>query len=356
MAAIPAWLPHRLDEIAAELGFSELRLDLGQRGASNWLRAVGASVPRLSFRAEIRSGRVGHAAAEKWIEACSDEGSNRVLIVPALGREVAQRLREARCSFLDDTGLCFLVTPDGRFRVDLRTARGSSGHASGSTGLRGNARQRVLFALLANPENRRRTVRELADRCGVGRQTVATVLESLRYEELLVRVDRTESALTVGRERELVDLFAAGWREGLRRSVVAARLESGRSPEDDERSIQDLALTRSLRIGLGGTAGAQHVREFYRGRTTTVHIDGSWKPSWNQELRMAPSPNGKLWVLSTLGADDLVETHDEQTWMAHPLLLYVEMLQSGDARAVEFAHTLLPTVLASLNDPQEAAS
>lgn len=292
----------------------------------------------LPVEVEIKHGRIGHAVAEAFIERRgSPDDHDRLLAAPAIGREVADRLRAAGCSFLDSIGNCFLLLGRGRLLVDRRAAPRADRRGVAPAPA---ANPRVLFSLLANPARLGSTTRELAQHTATSRQTVATTLRALRDDGYLARYGRSQHTWIGGRTDELVDRFVAAWRGQLRPRLVTATLATDRSAEADETDIERLLEDEGLRFGFGGSAGAERIQPFYRGAATVVHIDGRWPAGWNHRLRAAPTRDGPITVLQVMGADDLDPDHRA----AHPLLLYAEMQTSTDPREREFAREMWPLV------------
>lgn len=308
--------------------------------AAATLRAVTRDGREFLLAVEIRQGRIGHAAARHWIErTAADTKRDWLLAAPAIGQEVGDQLRAAGRSFLDATGNCFLCLADGQFVADFRAERRAALRPAVTRAAPANLR--VLFALLADPRNLRRPIRELATRSSTSHQTVATTLAGLRAESHLARIGRSGHAWVGGRTTELVDRFVAGWRTQLRPRLIAATLRTGGTPEQDETAIERLLEREAVAFGFGGSAGACRIAPYYRSAITVVHADTTWRAEWSRELRAAQSQNGSLVVLQTMGADDI----DGDTRHVHPLLLYAELQTSTDPREREFAREFLPQVV-----------
>lgn len=320
----------------------------GPRGLGNAeLRIETTDGAEFALAVETKLGRIGAAAATRWIEMTrtagqAADGEPWLLAAPAIGRQVAGQLRAARRSFVDGRGNVFLWLAGGRRVIDVQLALPTPRATSGSAASLG--RLRVLFALLANPNNLARPVRDIAERAGTGRNTVSTALAAWRDEGLALRTGRSTHAWAPGRVAALVDRFADGWRTQLRSRLRQVRL-SGHGPEVDEPALEALLVDADTRFGFGGTAGAQRLAPYYRDAETVVHLDGAWRSEWNRILRVAPQPDrGSILVLSALGAEDFVEGRRH----VHPLLLYSELDGSIDPRSREFARELLPAILAEV--------
>ncbi|MBK8979099.1 MAG: hypothetical protein IPM29_24660 [Planctomycetes bacterium] len=350
-------LARMLAERSAELAPWQLRVRAQGNGAVLEVRAPARE--RFRVPLEMRAGRLGHAAAAAWIGTARGDERGRMLAVPALGARVAEQLRTAHCSFVDETGNVFLWLDGGRLVLDVRVVRnrvrdpGTEGDAPGRVRDRTlPAGSRVLFALLARPENAARSVREIAAAAGVGVQTVASTLARLRESGHLVRAGRSGHVFAPGREHELIDRFVLAWQSTLRRSLVQVVLSTPHVAEDVESAIEALLDHERVPFGFGGSAGAQRVRRHYRSATTVVHVGARWQAAWNRTLRAATtSRGGSVVILHTMGACDLVPDRR----YAHPVLLYAELQTSSDPREREFAALLLPDLTKELHSGARAS-
>ena len=350
------WLRDRISSLSQTLFLKSFRI-AAAAGPDEDARLVGVPHDGREFRlaATVRRGRIGHAALRDWLERTKGDPLRRdwLLAAPALGQEIADHLRAQRRSFIDAAGNCFLCPAGGRFVADLRAVATISRTTVPATRLAriAPANLRVLFAILADPRNLGRPLREVAARSGVSYQTVASTLRGLRVEGLLDRVGRSGHAWVGGRTEELVDRFVSGWRSQLRPHLLRATLATGQAPEQDEVVVRRVLKRAGVPWAFGGSAGAYHLAPVYRGATTEVHIASAWERSWNRDLRAAPSREGSLVVVQTMGVQDLVSGRPH----AHPLLLYAELQTSTDPREREFARELLPQVMTSVSADVEPA-
>jgi hypothetical protein len=88
-----------------------------------------------------------------------------------------------------------------------------------------------------------------------------------------------------------------------------------------------------LTWSLGGGAAAWRMTKFHRGEETVVFL-ATAPHDLPARLRALPSDNGRLIVLHATAPLALEGTEPH---LAHPLLVYVEMLASHDARTREAA-------------------
>jgi hypothetical protein len=97
---------------------------------------------------------------------------------------------------------------------------------------------------------------------------------------------------------------------------------------------QELAAAK-IQWALTGTAGEYQLENFYRGETTTLFV-ADFPREIQHRLRLVPDPHGPVTLLRTFA--DLVVWRKEPLPVAHPLLVYAELLHQGGPRDLEAAN------------------
>jgi len=199
----------------------------------------------------------------------------------------------------------------------------------------------VLFALLADPSLARAPVRTLADRAGVGKSAAAEALLRLEAEGLFVRAG--------GRRflprPETVDRWLAGYLEVLRpRWLIGRYRTADDSPAHLEAAVAEVLGERSGTWGWGGGAAAARLTGHYRGRETVVLVAAP-PPDLPRQLRALPARDGQLVLMRGTPPLALAGVVPET---AHPLLIYAELLATGDERAREAAREIRSRFLGEL--------
>lgn len=86
-------------------------------------------------------------------------------------------------------------------------------------------------------------------------------------------------------------------------------------------------------MGLGGGAAAIRLTRFYRGAETVLHVP-HWRADFPRQLKALKAHDGPLVVLRPL---EQLALEGVVPRTAHPLMVYTELLATGDPRAREAA-------------------
>lgn len=242
---------------------------------------------------------------------------------PHFGPSTASRLQQAGIDFLDAAGNChlsaapnFLVHVEGRKAIAL--PRRGDGRAKPRT-----AGSQILFALAARPELAAAPVRELARLSGAGKSASAEMLARLVAEGLLIE---TRGGRRVARPKQLVERWL-GIYPDVRRRWLQGVYRAADSVEQTQSAIE--RALRGASWAWGGTAAEMLLLNHYRGTQTVIHVA---RPAVElpRAIRAVPDRNGSISVLVT-PIPLAFEGVTPQT--VHPLLIYSELLASGDERA-----------------------
>lgn len=299
------------------------------------------------FRVEHkRTHGLHHALLEALLARVQRHGDARwILFTPYVTTPIAARLQERGVHYVDLTGNCHLAIDQGHVAVmDGRRPARRPENAQPA----GPVHYKVLFALLARPETNRTTVRDIADRAGVGKTAAAITLKRLEEEGL---IGQTETSTLLIKPRELLDRWLTGYLDVLRPKLFAGyyRAADGEPRALEQRIEQALALPRLIpgaiephglmeaggmtRWAWGGTAAAFRLTGHYRGEQTVLHMDH--RPAdLAQRLQLLPALTGEIAILGTPG---FFAYEGAAPRTAHPLLVYAELFVGQDDRAREAA-------------------
>jgi hypothetical protein len=194
----------------------------------------------------------------------------------------------------------------------------------------------LLFALLADPASAGWPVRALAEAAGIGRTAAATARQRLVAEKVLQHQRRTYHV--VDRKR-LADQFVDGYDRILRSHLLIGQFRAPeRSPELLLEHFGRLAKRADLVWAVTGGQAAYTLQHFYRDDQIQVF---STTPSSEllRELRLVPDREGPI-VLLRAFSRSCAWRQVGDIWVAHPWLVYAELLHHGEPRALEAADLL----------------
>lgn len=266
-----------------------------------------------------------------------DRGEDQrwVLFTPYVAPGIAEQLIKRHINFVDRAG-------NLHFETD-----GLLAHVEGKRPLRplvgqkmlGANAYRVTFALLARPEKLNAPIREIATMAGVGKTVAADALQRLQGDGLLVR---TRTARRIANEGLLIDRWVQGYADVLRPRLLLGTYRTQMDPPELEREVQRLERTRGDAAGRwawGGGAAAHKLEGHFRGELTVIHLERPW-PELPKQLKAVRAEEGNLVLLGVPGPAAFPIGADAALHLAHPLLVYAELLAMNHERAQEAATEL----------------
>ncbi len=304
---------------------------------------LDTEVGPLSYRAVIVQWPT--SATTEWLR--SEAGHNLptrwLVLAEHVSAALAIDLVNAEIDFADTAGNVVLHNPG--FYIDVRVGRRPKRLRDRQTGrLFAPKGLQILFALLADEDAVSASFRELAYASGVALGSVAHVLGELRAKGFMEK--RGPRAWYLARRRELLDIFVLGYAERLRPKLVIGRF---RSPEPDLEStlkiLRGIASQQALLWTLSGGWAADALVHHYRGEDLCLLVSG-WTDQVSKALRWLPSATGPIILLRQFAPGVAFPVARSADQVAHPLLVYAELLHHGGERERETARLVFERYLA----------
>lgn len=249
-----------------------------------------------------------------------------VAFSPYVPQPVGHLLASHHIGFLDQAGNCHItVGQDYLAHIEGRRPESPSRQGRGL----GAKSYQLLFALLARPELVTAPVRSLAEAAGVRKTAAGDLLQRLKSEGLIVR---DKAGLRIVRPNTLMDRWLAGYADKLRPRLLVGRY---RAAAKDPLAFQKLveAMPEGLDWAWGGATAGYRLTRHYRSATTTLHV-ATPPATALRRLSLLPAKDGPIVVLGVPGPLGL---EGPSPHIAHPLLVYTELLVEGDDRTLEAA-------------------
>jgi hypothetical protein len=194
----------------------------------------------------------------------------------------------------------------------------------------------LLFTLAAYQDAPNWSVRQLAEAAGLSKSNIATLRQQLLDRGVL---RRHEKRIALADPKKLEDELLQGYELALRPKLFIGRF---RTPDHDPDMV--LAKTRealvelSVRWSLTGGPAADALQHFYRGLELPIFLE-MLSDSLRRRMRLIPDKAGPLIFLRPFG--QLPFWKEVQGFpLAHPWLIYAELMNSPEARAHEAAQEI----------------
>lgn len=320
----------RLSTIIKSLGNGENRgrgwdavLEIDSRGHKSEYSVV--------VKGYLNAGMIGMLSSE--LKAMIPQG---LLVTNYVTPAQAEKLIGLNAPFFDAAGNAFLYSEHlyvmiiGRRPVEETVGKEKTGRAFSPSGLK------LLFTLLCNPSLESEGYREIATAAGVSRGAVGWVMGDLESSGYLVRARGKNRRLI--NKKDLMKRWVEMYPLRLRPSLLIGRYKSKSSGWWRElEAISGGALW-------GGEVAAAKLTRHLRPEVVTIYAPKNL-PELQARFGLRHDPNGNVEILKKFWSfKDADATPDT----VPPLLVYANLMASGDDRNVETAEIIYGTYLAQL--------
>lgn len=269
-----------------------------------------------------------------------------LLLTDYLPPSLAERLVEAGVNFVDEAGNVYLHWP-GKLYIRVQGARpkhlreATSGRLLQSSGLQ------MIFVLLVEPRAVAMSYRNLAKASGVALGSVARIVPELKEKGYLEQKSRDEWRLI--QKRKLLDLWMGGYGELLRPKLLVERFQpSERDLSQTLAGFQKVVEAKRITWALTGGFAADLLTRHFRGDQLGLFV-AEWPLELTRRLKWLPSPQGPVTALRQFSPLVIFTPKQPvEVPVAHPLLVYAELVFQGRERELETAKLLYDRYLSSL--------
>lgn len=287
---------------------------------------------------DLRASHLGREVAERIVQL-HRETPDRMIFAPHVGRELGELFARAGVNFIDLAGNCHVRFGDAYLaRVQGLT---TASPPAPSKGMRAPAYS-ALLALLLDEALLEKSTRAIAEAAGnISPQTAADLRARLLAQGDVLRTRGAYRWSPNGRARAL-DGLLGGWSATLVPHLLLGRFRA----RERELAALEARLSKTLDAiapwRWGGGAAAQRLTGFFRGDDTTIYVADP-PADLARQLGLVPDREGPIALLSAPVPGAFVSP---VAGTVHPLLVYADLLASGDERAREAAHEVHTRFLA----------
>jgi hypothetical protein len=258
-----------------------------------------------------------------------------ILVTHHVTPNQAEKLKQLNVSFFDTAGNAFLNDPplyvfvSGR-RPEHERHKEKPSRAFMPSGLR------TIFALLCKPGLELQSYRDIATAANVSHGTIGWVMRDLEKERHLVDMGTRGRRLT--KKADLVKRWVEAYPQQLRPKLLIARYSS-----KDSDWWKDADLER-FGAYWGGEVAAAKLTKDLRPQQKTIYAVTTI-PEIQVKYAFKKDPNGDVEILKRFWAFD---EEASKTGIVPPLLVYADLIASGDDRNIETAEIIYDTQISRL--------
>ena len=258
----------------------------------------------------------------------------KLLVADYINPILAERLKAANIWFLDTAGNAYIkqsplfIYIKGNKPLEKPATRTLS-RAFQPTGLK------VIYAFLCNPELVNVPYREIAQKAEVALGSVGWVITDLT--QLGHIVDMGNRGRRLKGKRKLLERWITAYQEKLR-----PKLETGRYKAPNPDWWQTAPL-HNLQAYWGGEVAADRLTHYLKPEIITIYAMEKWAGKLKITNKLRNDPNGDVEILKTFWD---VENEINRTDIVNPILIYADLMATGDPRNIETAEIIYEQELA----------
>jgi len=260
----------------------------------------------------------------------------RIIVTDYINPNLAEQLRKLDIPFIDITGNAYIKEPPvyifikgNKQQIEV-LAKKQKIRAFQPTGLK------VVFAFLCQPELVNAPYREIAKKAKVALGTVGWVMRDLKEAGFLIGTKKRGRKLI--NRRKLLDRWVEAYPENLRPKLLVGRYQAEKDDWWKFTQIQD------FNAYWGGEIAAAKITQYLKPEIATIYINDT-PTKFLLHNKLAKKPDGNVEILKTFWEIDYNWPYKD---LVPPILIYVDLLATGDTRSIETAQIIYERELARL--------
>ena len=261
-------------------------------------------------------------------------GETAMLMADYVTPNLAEQLKANKIAFADAAGNAYIERPTwliwvkGEKPTEGAYAAEQKGRAFQASGLR------VLFALLCIPKLINENYRAIAAEAGVAHGTVGWVMAELPGLGFVAEIAGKRRLLQPER---LLQQWVEAYARKLRPKLMLGRYQT------DGNEWQKTLDPLKYGAVWGGETAAAAMTNMLRPEITTLYVKKR-EPALLHAARLKPNPTGNVELLTRFW-----EFENDKPALAPVILVYADLLATGDARCIEVARELHRGILAQFD-------
>ena len=261
-----------------------------------------------------------------------------VVVLPQVTADRADKLRQDGIQFIDTAGNGYLNQPPVYIFIKGNKAKKiieapATPRAFKQTGLR------VLYAMLCIPGLENEPYRTIADKAKVALGMVNWVVKDLQQlGYLLETCSGRNRQLRLLQKEQLLERWVTAYAEQLRPKLVLGRYQGAEGWRQQAVLNPDEALW-------GGEVAAAKLTDYLKPQMITIYVDRDHQDAVLLQNRLKKDPQGEVELVARFWQPETIAPRGD---MVHPLLVYADLMATGNQRNIETARMIYDQHLVQL--------
>jgi len=312
-----------------------LTLDFAEHSEANsFVRLMESDVVLVAWTKKWVASIPGGVIIDRM--ARLSEPGKGILLADYVNPELAEKLKSAGIQFLDTAGNAFLRQPSVYVYI---TGRKPPESLTTGTVLTGRAFQpsglKVVYAFLTHRELINGTYREIVDKTGVALGTIGLVIRDLVEQGYLQQGVRRRKREWL-RYDALLDKWVEAYPQKLRRKQLLGRFVS------DKEMCWHQVRPEAYGAVWGGEIAAAEYTQYLNPVNATLYIPKIQMGHFLKEERLRKAKSAEItWPHASVELlEPFWKPSEDHGRLANPVLVYADLIASGDSRNIETAQRL----------------
>lgn len=309
---------------------TDFTLKLTQNVQGQQMLYLQAAEAATELEVMVLKGGVAGANVAFFLARMLTNMQGHVVILDQVTADMAEELRNKGIQFIDTVGNGYINQPP--IYVFIKGNKGKRitkapavNRVFKQTGLR------VLYALLCNPGMENETYRTIAAKTDVALGMVNWVFKDLNELGFLLETGtgRAKKIRLINKEK-LLERWITAYAEQLRPKLLLGRYRGADGWWQNAQLNPEQALW-------GGETAAAKLTDYLKPQEITVYLDKDNPAAVLIPNRLKKDPAGDVELVARFWQPETVAPHGD---MAHPLLVYADLMATGNQRNIETARMI----------------
>jgi hypothetical protein len=286
----------------------------------------------ILFNIEIKKEILEHQLPN--LETVAKNKKPFLLVVHYLRPKIKAELRKRNIAYLEINGNIFINHENCLILIDVNKpfnlAKETGNRAFTKTGLK------VVYLYLTEEPWLNEPQRKIAKKTGTGLGNISNVNHGLQKENFLLKIDRTQKMLN--NKQGLLDKWMKAYAVKLQPALGLGHFRFA----DEKNFIHYRKIQLDENTFWGGEPAGDILTDYLRPGELTLYTNNT-RTELMRKYKLIPDPNGNVKIFNAFW--DTTGQQKQKT--VHPLLVYVDLMNTGDNRCYETAQMIWKKYLAN---------
>lgn len=261
-----------------------------------------------------------------------NHSKNNIVIADYLTKNTATELRQNGINYLDTSGNTFIKTKD--FFVYVEGRKIKINKKTNQTRAFQEAGLKLLLLLISNPETLQLSYRELAEKTGIALGSVSNIFKELEENHYLLK---TRNKRVLKNQDEIIERWVIAYNELLKPRSLKKKMRA----LGNEFNTNSIINNSDIKLYFGGEPGGELLTGHLKPKDYIIYTNEETS-TVAKDLKLVPDEEGNIELYSKFWTDSL---HLKNELTAPPLVIYADLLGTGNNRNIETAKIILENEL-----------